>query len=1028
MNWTKEQEKAIKTKGMNIIVSAGAGSGKTAVLTERVIQKLLNGTHINNLLLITFTNNAAAEMKTRIKKKILNYPEIAEEIKLVDSADITTFDAFVLSIVKKYHYYLNLSKDLFIIDSSIINKIKKDYINEIFDSYYKNNDKDFENLIQTFCEKNDKNLKKVILEIDKNLDLITNKDDYLNNYINYYYSENNIEYLFKEYENSLRLKIESIKNLSVDLSYEVSSDYYQKFENSLLALFNANNYNEIRSAAQIIDLPRLMNATDKAKKYKEKITKIKNDIKNSTYYDQELLIHNFNDTKDNSTVIINIIKDLNKRVNDFKTINNAFEFNDISRLAIKLINNYEDVKVYLKDKYEEILIDEYQDTSDVQEELINLIKHDNVYMVGDIKQSIYRFRNANPNIFKYKYEKYKNNIDGIKIDLNENFRSRSEVLESINQIFKHIMDNTIGNANYLEEHQLIFGNKSYQNEGANNQNNYLEIYNYEDTQDYTKEEIEAFIIANDIKDKIINKYLVFDNELRPCTYKDFCILMDRSTSFETYKKIFDYLNIPLNVYKDEDILLTEEVLIIKNIISLILDIKNKNFNNNTKLYYASIARSYLYNIKDQEIYDIISNNNITKTEIYKKCKTIASKVDNLNNSKLLETIINDFNFYNKMITIGNINKRSIILNNLLTKFEELSKANININTLTDYLDSLLKDGESIKLPAILNDGDFVTITNIHKSKGLEYKICYYSGLYMHFNTMDIKKRIIWNNNYGLILPSFNDGLIQTFVSTINKDNYYLDEISERIRLFYVALTRAKEKMIIVSSLKNDVDEDYDANGIVNNINRISYNSYDNILSSCYSYIKDYIKKVPIPKIDINYKFSKGISLENFEKGNMIKVNELDNSLDLINNEHYSKNNYELYSEEETANMSFGIKMHSLLENLDFKNPNISLYSNLEKEIIEALLNNPILKNINDAKIYKEYEFIYERNNSYNHGIIDLMLEYDDHIDIIDYKLKNTIDPAYKKQLNGYKEYITNKTQKKVNTYLYSLLDKKLIIT
>ena len=314
MNWTKEQEKAIYNKGMNIIVSAGAGSGKTAVLTERVIQKLLNGTHINNLLLLTFTNNAASEMKIRIKNKILKYPEIIEESKMVESADITTFDAFVLSLVKKYHYYLNLSDDLFIIDSSIINKKKKDILDTIFNNYYAQNNQSFINLINSFCTKNDKPIKKIILELDKKIDLISKKEEFLNNYIENCYNEINVEYLLKEYENNLKYKINAIKDLLNDLSFEVTSDYYDKISNSLSPLFNINLYDEIRNIIAEIKLPRLMNSSDKAKYYKEKITKSINDIKSYTVYSKNVLINNLYKTKDEATIIIDILMELTKKI------------------------------------------------------------------------------------------------------------------------------------------------------------------------------------------------------------------------------------------------------------------------------------------------------------------------------------------------------------------------------------------------------------------------------------------------------------------------------------------------------------------------------------------------------------------------------------------------------------------------------------------------------------------------------------------------------------------------------------------
>ena len=1020
--WTNEQKEAINKSGSNIIVSAGAGSGKTSVLTERVITKLKQGIHINELLILTFTNNAAYEMKTRIKKAILCTPEIIEEASLIDSTEITTFDAYALSLVKKYHYYLNIDENISIIDSSIIKSKKKEFINIIFNNLYKKNNSKFQNFVLSFGTKNDKQIRKTILELDNKFDLITEKEKYLNTYIEYYYNNKNIDNLWKEYEHILLQRIETIKNLLLNLSYEASKEYYEKIYSILSPLLNSTSYIEIKNNIDI-KLPPIRNTTEEGKFYKKQISETVKSLSKDIIYSEEMLKNTLLSTKDNATVIINILKELTIMTNNYKFNYNVFEFGDISKLAIKLIKEHEDVKESLRNYYKEIMIDEYQDTSDIQEEFTNLIENNNVYMVGDIKQSIYRFRNANPNIFKIKYDQYKENINGYKIDLNKNFRSRFEVLDSINNIFNHIMDDKIGNANYLEEHQMVFGNKTFNEIGANNYNNNLEIYNY----DYqtgninSKEEIEAFIIANDIKSKIKNKYLVFDDKLRPCKYQDFCILMDRTISFDLYKKIFDFLAIPLNIYKDNDIIMSDEVLIINNIISLIINIKNNIFNEETNTFFVSIARSYLFNLTDQEIYDTITNHQIKKHIIYKLCLEIANRIDYLSNKDILELILQKFDFYQKMITVGNIEERLIVINNLFSKFIELNKININIYGIRDYLNSLINDGESIKIPAIINNTDSVTITNIHKSKGLEYKICYFSGFHKEFNTGDIKNRIVFNEKYGLILPSYNKGYISTFVSYINKEDYMKEEISEKLRLLYVALTRAKEKMIIVTSLKNNDIKIDNENGIIDYNIRLSYKSFNDVLSSISGYLNNYIKNIDLPIINSNYKLTKNINIDKLlNHGTNILVNEKEEEKIVVNNVHYSKDNIL-----NIDNIKLGEHMHYILENLNFINPNYSIYSQLEREIIEGLLSHNIMQNIKNATIYKEFEFIYDDEDKTRHGIIDLMLEYNDHIDIIDYKLKNTIDKAYLYQLNGYKQYIENKTKKKVNTYLYSLLNKEL---
>ncbi len=1024
--WTEEQMLAIVKGNTNIIVSAGAGSGKTAVLTQRVITNLKKGMHINELLILTFTNNAAMEMKTRIKKAILEDEEIKNEAKLTDSADITTFDAYVLSLVKKYHYLLNLDSDITLIDSSIIKKKKKDFIEEIFDELFTQKNEKFIKFVTDFGTKNARQTKKTILNLDYSFDLITKKEDYLNNYIESYYNKNNLDNLFHQFENTLLKRVESIKNLLLNLSFEVDSDYYDKIYKTLEPLLKSSNYQEIRSNLDF-KLSPLRNASDKAKYYKEQISKIIKDLKSLTEFHEQVLKDDLLKTKEYAEVIIEILLKLTQKVNAYKFEYQVFEFNDISKFALEILDKNEDIRNELKNYYKEIMIDEYQDTSDVQEQFIKYIENNNVYMVGDIKQSIYRFRNANPDIFKIKYDAYKDGNNGFKIDLNKNFRSRGEVLDSINQIFNHIMDDNIGNANYIKEHQLIFGNNTFIEEGNNNYNNNLEIYNYLPDPNFTKEEMEAFIIANDIKKKVTSNYEVFDKTLRPCKYSDFCILIDRTTAFDTYKKIFDFLNVPINIYKDDNIMISDETSLINNIIKFIINIKNNKFNETSKFCFASIARSYLYQLDDQTIYDTISQNKINESEIYEIAYNISKNLDSLSNEEIIKKIIYDYKFYDKMIIAGNLYYRSIILDNLINKFKELNKVNMTIYEVNDYLDSLINDEESIKIPALLNKNDSVTITNIHKSKGLEYKICYFPSLHKEFNLIDLNNRIIFNTKFGLIIPNYDNGFKSTFVNFLNKETYIKDEISERIRLFYVALTRAKEKMIMVTNLIQNDNCTTDENGIIDYLTRINYRSYKDILESVYPYIHKYIENIDLPEINIGYKYSQKNNINiATEDSHKIIVNEKEYISELINEEHYSKSENKLITPTEVSNMEYGTHMHYILENTDFKNPDYSLLTNEEQEIIQELLNNQIMSNIKDANIYHEYEFIYENNKQIKTGIIDLMLEYPDHIDIIDYKLKNTNDPAYLKQLNGYKEYIENKNNKPTYIYLYSLLNKELI--
>ena len=1002
--YTLEQLEAINKEGTNIIVSAGAGSGKTAVLTERVIRKLKDGIDINRLLVLTFTNAAAKEMKERIRLKIIDNG-LDEQLKLLDSAYITTFDSYALSIVKKYHYLLNVSKNIQVIDKSVIDLLKIKELNDIFNEYYLMNNKLFLSLIDDYCFKDDNELKSSIIKLSNTLDLKIDKKDYIEHYIDSYYK--NIDWIIDDFTNLLKTKINNIKyNLD---NLKNSNKYYDKLVEVLIPLLSSSNYEEIKENC-LISLPRSTKLSDEEKIFKDDLTKTLKEIQELTVSSLDEIKNEILSNKDKVSFILDIITELDKRINTFKYRHDAYEFNDIATLAIKVVKENSLIKEELKNFYNEIMVDEYQDTSDIQETFINLIENNNVYMVGDIKQSIYRFRNANPLIFKNKYEDYSHNRNGYKIDLTKNFRSRKEVLFDINKIFNDIMDLKIGGADYEASHQMIFGNTNYIDNDS-----HLEVYNYELDKRYTKEEQEIFIIAKDIQDKINNHYQVMDkytNKLRDITYSDICIIMDRNTEFDKYKQVFEYLNIPLVLYKDEVLNKGLDIILIKNILNLALKVKDRLYDNEFKYYFTSIARSYLINMDDNTIYHIIKSKNYQDNILYKKIIDIVNNIDSLDIVSLLDYIIDTFKIINKTITVGNINDTIIRLDYLKTLASNLTNIGYNINDFTAYLNNL----DNIELKYSLNTdiGDNVKIMNIHKSKGLEFGLCYYAGMHKKFNIADLKDLILYDNTYGIVIPYKNKYLKDTIVKELIKDKYLLDEISEKIRLFYVALTRTKEKMIIVANLKyNDIK--------VNHNIKIKYRSFLDILNSIYYKLN--IKDIEAP-VDSNYKSIINKKLELEENNSTIIQKEISYNLDIINDEKISKTINSLIKKKEQEIMDFGTFMHYLFEIIDFKRPNFEGIDDKYKTYIMNFLKQDIMQNL-DCKIYKEYEFIYMDKNIQRHGFIDLMMEYDNYINIIDYKLKNTSDKHYLDQLNNYRDYIKRKTNKDVNIYLYSIINNEV---
>ena len=1027
-SWTKEQLEAIDEEGKNIIVSAGAGSGKTAVLSERVIRKL-NNVDINKLLILTFTKEAANEMKERIRKKIKKNESLKKQLDIIDSAYITTFDSYSLSLVKKYYYLLNISPNIGIIDASIINIKKNEYIDEIFDKLYEEKNPLFEKLIKDFCTKDDKEIKNYIIELNNKLDLKYDKEQYINNYIKNFFNEETINNNITRYINLIKEKIKEINSLLYDIQILAEGKYYQKLTDTLNPLLNSNTYEEFKNNS-ILKLPQLPRGSeDEIKEKKDELKSLIENINELTSEESETkLKENILKTKDYIEIILEIIKKLDKKIHNFKEKAEMYEFNDIAKMAIKVLEENENIRLELKHYYNEIMVDEYQDTNDIQEKFISLIENNNVYMVGDIKQSIYRFRNANPNIFRNKYNNYEKLNGGIKIDLLKNFRSRYEVLDDINLIFNLVMDDKIGGAEYKETHQMIFGNTTYIEEGKIEEKHNFEILNYKyENKTYTKEEIEIFTIATDIKNKIESHYKVFDKDnliVRNIEYRDFCIIMDRNTEFSKYKKIFECMQIPLTLYQDEVLTLEQDILVLKNIMNFIIKISKKEYDTEFKYCFTSIARSYLFRLSDQEIFNIFKEKKFYETQIFKLSKQIAHNIENLTNEEFINEIVNKFNFIENTIKTGNIEASMIRIEYLLNLSKNLTELGYTPFELTDYIKEMVEGKNEIKYSLNTSVGNNVKIMNIHKSKGLEFHICYYSGLHKTFNISDLKQLFTVDNDLGIIAPYIDEKPKDTIYKYLLKDKYMKEEIAEKIRLFYVAMTRCKEKMILVTSITDK--EKNKINNLVEDSTRLKYKSFLDILNSIKENIKEYIIDIDLNKQNLTkeYNKTKENNYQNLLQKNNIKIEKrkITVNSNIEEEKHFSKTINKLITNEEYKNMKFGTDIHYILELIDFKNPDYTNIEELYKEKIQNLLNQELLKDIKSAKIYKEYEFIEENNNETYHGIIDLMLEYDDHIDIIDYKLKNIEDNAYIEQLNGYKNYIEKKSNKKVNSYLYSIMD------
>ena len=1025
--WTNEQQLAIGHEGENIIVSAGAGSGKTAVLSERVLRKLKSGVGIKQLLILTFTKAAAAEMRERIRANIKKNPDLASQLLELDGAYITTFDSYSLSLVKKYHYLLNVSKNIQIGEASVFTIRENEFLDEILMRRYENPTSDFTKLIYDFCTKDDDSLKKSILKINHALDLRYDKVEYLTSYIDTFYQPDTIESYCQLYVSKLFSLQEEMQNIIESLCPLLEEKVSEKVYSFYRKFLDSKTYDEMVGSLDERAPQTPRNSEDDVKAYFAKLSELRKRAKDYLMYPsyQEMKDAIWA-TEGYAKEIVSILLELDQKMMELKHEEDTYDFTDISKMAIQLLLDHPDIKEEVKQSFQEIMIDEYQDTSDLQETFISLIANHNVYMVGDIKQSIYRFRNANPYIFKEKYENYQKGIDGFKIDLNKNFRSRKEVLDNVNLMFDLLMDSVVGGADYKASHRMVFGNNSYEEQGKSDTSHQMEVYryDYDKSSEYSKEEIEAFWIAQDIKKKIESGYLVYNfkeenAKPRPCKYQDFVIMLDRSTNFGLYKKIFTYFGIPLAVKKDESIKSTTDLLLFSNILTFIFKIYHHEYDTMYYHTYASIARSFLFSLSDQEIFQTITGKRITESSIYQLAEPIAKELDGLSTTELLDRILTAFSYYEKLLCVGDIDSALARIDNLKRIAKGFESIGMTPSMFQEYLVELTENDQlDLKYKVSEDASNAVQIMTIHASKGLEFPICYFASLDVKFNMRDMNDRFLYDNKTGIITPYFKEGIGDTILKSLYKERYTMEEVSEKIRLFYVAVTRAKEKMIFVlPSREWDKGTDYDS--------KVSWSSLADMLDSIRDVLSPYTLSIDLKEIPLTHAYHTLTKKEYPTSFSHYVEEEISIPVKPIGQERFSKTTSHILSKQELRAMKFGEHMHEVFESIDILHPNLEKLSKFEKEKVTLFLKHDIVRNAPQA-VYQEYEFMTELDGKMQHGIIDLLLQYENRYVIIDYKLKEVTDEAYRKQLDGYKKYIYQKTGKPVEAYLYSILDDRMV--
>ncbi len=882
MEWTKEQLQAISKNKSNILVAAAAGSGKTAVLVERIINKILNEKiDIDKLLVVTFTNAAASEMRERILNAI--YKKIDEsandeeiqnlqkQVVLLNKASICTIDSFCLDVVRNNFFEIDISPNFRIADTAEIELLKQEVLEELFEEKYEEQNEDFQNLIKTYTSyRDDTPLKDLILKIYSYISSSPYPKKWLDNAVERFNIKDiNIDFtktvwgelLIQEIKEELQDDIAILEAEARKLSVEKELILFQKtIENDICELqkllANLDNWNKAYSIANSIEFitwPRnkvdliekenAKNVRDQVKKkFKAKSDKIF--VSSSEEATQDIL-----EMHKTLIKLKNLIFEFDELFTKKKKDKNIVDFSDIEHYALQiLVREKEDgkhertdvAKKYMS-QFEEIAIDEYQDSNLVQEYILTSVSRgNNIFMVGDVKQSIYKFRQARPELFLEKYKTYsldEANEKGLKIQLFKNFRSRENILDFTNTIFANIMSEDLGEIEYSKEEYLNLG-ADWEAKEIKNEIDIIDIKEQEKPQSYDEEsseedevqenlediEIEAKFVAKKIKELIYGKYQVYDlkkQKYRDIKYRDIAILL-RSTKGKApvFEKELIEKDIPVYSDMSSEYIDTMEI---QTILSLLKIIDNPM----QDIPLVTVMRSSIGKFTDDELVEIrladrhsefylalLKAKLSVSAELKEKIERFLNQIDKwreeqeyLSLDELIWKIYEDTGFLNYMGVLPNGMLRQENLKMLFERAKQYESASFKgLFNFIRFIERLqLSSGDLSSAKMIGENEDVVRIMSIHKSKGLEFPIVFLTSSSSQFNLTDLNKDILLDQELGLGVK-YIDYDMQVKYDTLTKlalRNKELNSVySEEMRILYVALTRAKEKLYITGLSKD----------------------------------------------------------------------------------------------------------------------------------------------------------------------------------------------------------------------------------
>ncbi len=865
MQWSKNQLQAINERNKNILVAAAAGSGKTAVLVERIKQLLIkDGIGIDKMLIVTFTNAAAGEMRERIANAIteeLNNSNeekkenfLRHQLNLIHRASISTFHSFCIEILKKYFYLIDIEPNFKICDEAQKHILQSEALEELLDLQFENQEPVFIEFADRFAsDRDDSEIKSMVLYTFNFIQSMPEPFKWL---------EENVEALHITEEgfvssavyNSLKedilneiIKAEKLLDKALVLCKKEGGPchYAPIIENDLIEIHEYKDLliqNDFTRMFQMnLDFLRLPSKRDPVINLglKDAVKALRNEAKNVmtdlvdvfggktiSQYIKEL-----NDVYPYAACLCGMVKTFYDLYQEKKFERDLMDFNDLEHFALKILSDEQVAKEY-RQKYDHIFIDEYQDSNIVQETLINRIKRkDNLFMVGDVKQSIYRFRLADPGIFIHKYDTYKDQEcdHNVKIDLNKNYRSKEQVVNGINYIFKYLMKKECCEIEY-DEDAFLYKGLTYEEQYdvpskvillEHNTSKQSEID--DEIKDMMKAEVEALSAVRQIKESVGT--IIFDCKKgveRPLAYKDMVILLRTVREWmHIYYETLLKENVPVYMDAGEGYFETVEVGIFLNLIALI-DNKKQD------IPLLSVLRSPIGSFTTEELVDIrLEYKNIPYYQAFEaysddgqdgllksKCQGFINQINGWKEKgtympidEFLWKLLKETGFYTYISALPGGKKRQGNLLILMEKAKQFQNTTMKgLFEFLKFMEQAKKTSANINTAKVIGEyDDVVRIMSIHKSKGLEFPFVIVGGLGKMFNKRSYSSNLIFHKDIGIGMKSVNPEL-STYSSVINqrviRKQYEKELLSEEMRILYVAFTRAQDQLILLGTLSD----------------------------------------------------------------------------------------------------------------------------------------------------------------------------------------------------------------------------------